>query len=253
MAGHSKWANIKRRKGAVDAARGKIFTRLTREIQVAARSNPDPDANFALRLAIDRARAENMPRDTIDRAVKRGSGQDKDASAVEQIVYEGYGPQGVALLIECLTDNRNRTIAAIRRVFNRAGCALAEPNAVAWQFKRQGLIVIRRQELPEAMTAEDVFMLALEAGAEDIQDEEESLEIYTEGAELAQVAQELQQSGAPFASVEMIMHPQNRMELPTAEALGVLRMVENLEDLDDVNRVFHNLALQDEALAQLAA
>lgn len=235
----------------MDAARGKIFTRLTREIQVAARGNPDPESNFTLRLAVDRARAENMPRDTIERAIKRGSGQDRSVQAVEQVVYEGYGPHGVALLIECLTDNRNRTIALVRRVFNRANCALAEPNAVAWQFERKGLILI---EMPAAgIDAEALFMMALEAGADDIQDEEDTCEIYTEGTELAQVSRELRKAGLPCASVALIMHPRNPVSLPTRDALDVLRMVEALEELDDVNRVFHNLEMQTDALAALAA
>ncbi len=251
MAGHSKWANIKRRKGAVDAARGKIFTRLTREIQVAARTGPDPDANFTLRLAIERARAENMPRDTIDRAIRRGSGQDKNAANFEEILYEGYGPHGVALLIECLSDNRNRTIAEIRRVFNRANCTLAEPNAVAWQFERKGMIVI---DLTTATTdAEEVFLLALEAGADDIQDETEVLEVYTVGTDLARVSQSLVESGVGYASMELIMHPRNMMSLDTGEALTVLRMIEALEELDDVRRVFHNLELRDEVLEAMVA
>lgn len=253
MAGHSKWANIKRRKGAVDAARGKIFTRLTREIQVAARTGADPDANFTLRLAIDRARAENMPRDTIERAIKRGSGRGKDATDFEEILYEGYGPHGVALLIECLSDNRNRTIAEIRRVFNRANCALAEPNAVAWQFERKGLIVIEMAGLDANVvsSSEDVFMLALEAGAEDIEDEDETVEIYTDGSELAQVSQSLRASGLTYSTLELIRHPKNMLDLDARKSLDVLRMVQALEDLDDVKRVYHNLILQDEALAQL--
>ncbi len=255
MAGHSKWANIKRRKGAVDAARGKIFTRLTREIQVAARNSPDPEANFTLRLAIERARAENMPRDTIDRAIKRGSGQDKNANSFEEILYEGYGPHGVALLIECLSDNRNRTIAEIRRVFNRAHCTLAEPNAVAWQFERKGLIVI---DLASATTdtaelTEEVFMLALEAGADDIQDETEALEIYTAGTDLARVSRSLIESGLEYTSMELIMHPQNLLVLEKDASLDVLRLIETLEELDDVRRVFHNMELRDDVLEAMVA
>lgn len=254
MAGHSKWANIKRRKGAVDAARGKIFTRLTREIQVAARHHPDPDANFTLRLAVDRARAENMPRDTIERAIKRGSGQDKDAATFEEVTYEGYAPHGVALIIECLTDNRNRTIAEIRRAFNRANCNLAEPNAVAWQFTRKGLILLdaTQQDPGRVESAEDLFLLALDAGAEDIQEDGDTLEIYTLDTDLYQVSVALKEAGLTYASVELIMHPQNPIELSSPEALMALRMMETLEDLDDVKQVFHNLSLQDEVLAALA-
>ncbi len=254
MAGHSKWANIKRRKGAVDTARGKIFTRLTREIQVAARHNPDPNSNFTLRLAVDRARAENMPRDNIERAIKRGSGQDKDAAAVEEITYEGYAAHGVALIIECLSDNRNRTIAEIRRIFNRANCALAEPNAVAWQFERKGLILLETsvQDQDIAESAEEIFLLALDAGAEDIQEDGETLEIYTLDADLFQVSVALKEAGLVYTSMELVMHPQNLIDLTAQQALMVLRMVETLEDLDDVKQVFHNLSLQDEVLAELA-
>ena len=255
MAGHSKWANIKRRKGAVDAARGKIFTRLTREIQVAARHNPDPDANFTLRLAVERARAENMPRDTIERAIRRGSGQDKDAAAFEEVTYEGYAPHGVALIIECLTDNRNRTIAEIRRAFNRAHCSLAEPNAVAWQFTRKGLILLdmTAQSQEVAASFEDLFLLVLDAGAEDIQEDGNSLEIYTLDTDLYQVSVALKTAGLTCSSMELIMHPDNVIELSSQEALAVLRVVETLEELDDVKQVFHNLHLQDEVLAELAA
>lgn len=253
MAGHSKWANIKRRKGAVDAARGKIFTRLTREIQVAARHNPDPDANFTLRLAVERARAENMPRNTIERAIKRGSGQDKDATAFEEVTYEGYAPHGVALILECLTDNRNRTIAEIRRIFNRANCHLAEPNAVAWQFTRKGLILLdaTAQDPTQAGSFEDLFLMALDAGAEDIREDGDMLEIYTLDTDLHPVSAALQAAGLTYSSRELIMHPENPITLSSQEALAALRMVETLEELDDVKQVFHNLSLQDEVLARL--
>ena len=253
MAGHSKWANIKRRKGVVDAARGKIFTRLTREIQVAARHNPDPDSNFALRLAVDRARAENMPRDTIERAIKRGSGQDKDAAAVEEVTYEGYALHGIALIIECLTDNRNRTIAEIRRVFNRSNCALAEPNAVAWQFTRRGLILMDTEAQDPERSAEDLYLQALDAGAEDIEEDNDFLEIYTLDTDLYQVSVALGEAGLTFTSMELIMHPQNLIDLSSHEGLSVLRMVETLEELDDVKKVYHNLNLMDEVLAELVA
>ena len=252
MAGHSKWANIKRRKGAVDAARGKIFTRLTREIQVAARAGDDPDANFTLRLAVERARAENMPRDTIDRAIRRGAGKDKDAAQYEEVTYEGYGPHGVALLIECLSDNRNRTIAEVRRVFNRANSALAEPNAVAWQFTRRGLILVEADAGEAELDGEDVFMEALEAGAEDIEEDDGTFEIYTEGTALAQTADSRRQAGLPVRSVELIMHPNQTIDLAPGDAKTVLRMVEALEDLDDVKQVFHNLTLNPEVLVEMA-
>ena len=255
MSGHSKWSTIKRKKGANDAARGKIFTRLAREIQIAARSGADPNSNFTLRLAIERARADNMPKDNIERAIRRGAGLDKDAAIIEEVVYEGYAPHGIALLLECLTDNRNRTIADIRRLLNRANGSLGEPGSVAWQFTSKGYFLfnlvddegVRREVDPD-----EVFMTALEAGAEDVETSEDAVEIYTERNDFAQVTQALEEAGFHADEARLTMQPNSELELDADQAISVLNLVEGLEELDDVNNVYHNLELTDEMVAQFA-
>jgi YebC/PmpR family DNA-binding regulatory protein len=256
MSGHSKWSTIKRKKGANDAARGKVFTKLAREIQVAAREGgADPEANMRLRLTVDKARGENMPKDNIERAIRRGAGLDKDADVIEEISYEGYGPHGVAILVECLTDNRNRTISEVRRCFTRAGGSLGEPNSVAWQFTARGYIAFNLQDengtrLP--LDPDEIFMAALEAGAEDVVVGEESLEIYTERTDLARVTQTLEQMGYTPDESELIMQPNVTLGLDSTEGLSVLNLVEALEELDDVTKVYHNLEITDEMIAQMA-
>ena len=255
MSGHSKWSTIKRKKGANDAARGKVFTKLAREIQIAARGGADPDANFALRLAIDKARAENMPKDNIERAVARGAGLDKDGVEIEEISYEGYAPHGVALLIECLTDNRNRTIAEVRRVLTRSNGNLGEPGSVAWQFTSMGYIVYNLVDddgVDLGLDPEEIFMAALDAGADDVLISDDVVEVYTERNDFAQVNQALTDAGYKPDSAELIMRANTPMELATSEATSVMSVVENLEDLDDVGRVFHNLELTDAVVAELA-
>ena len=217
MSGHSKWSTIKRKKGANDNARGKIFTKLARELQVAAREGgPDGDANVRLRLAIDKARSENMPKDRIDAAIRRGAGLDKDAADIEEILYEGYAPHGVAILLECLTDNRNRTIAEIRRCFTRASGNLSEPGSVAWQFTSKGYVAIHLQDgagNPSGLDAEEIFMEALEAGAEDVEVSDDAVEIFTERTELAQVDKSLRESGIQPDTSELIMQPNQTLSL----------------------------------------
>jgi YebC/PmpR family DNA-binding regulatory protein len=256
MSGHSKWSTIKRKKGANDAARGKIFTKLAREIQIAAREgSPDIESNMRLRLAVDNARAENMPKDNIERAIRRGAGLDKDAEEIEEIWYEGYGPNGVALLIECLSDNRNRTISEVRRCFSRAGGSLGEPNSVAWQFTARGYIAFNRQDEdgnPIEVDPDEIFMAALEAGAEDVVVSDEVIEIYTERTALAQVAQNLRDQGYNPDESQLYMQPNVQIELDAEAGLAVLNLVESLEDLDDVTKVHHNLEITDEMVAQLA-
>lgn len=256
MSGHSKWSTIKRKKGAVDAARGKLFTKLAREIQIAARGGHDPDTNFALRLAVDKARGENMPKDNIERAIRRGAGLDKDgADEIEEITYEGYGPNGVAILVECLTDNRNRTIAEVRRAFTRANGSLGEPGSVAWQFTSKGYISFNSEDdegNQRELDPEEIFMAALEAGAEDVITSEDGVEVFTERTDFAQVSQALDESGYKADEAELVMKPNTPMELSTDEALQVMNLVDNLEELDDVNRVFHNLELTDALVAQFA-
>lgn len=255
MSGHSKWSTIKRKKGAADAARGKVFTRLAREIQIAARNGTDINSNFQLRLAVDRARAENMPKENIERSIRRGAGLEKDAAEIETIVYEGYGPHGIAMLVDCLTDNRNRTISDLRRVFTRAGGGLGEPGSVAWQFTEKGYLVVNRVNEDGEATGVDpdaVFMVALEAGADDVEISDEAVEVYTDRANFAQVSQALDAAGIKTDQAELIMRPNTTLELGTDEAQAVLGLIDALEELDDVNKVYHNLELTEEMVAQFA-
>lgn len=256
MSGHSKWSTIKRKKGANDAARGKVFTKLAREIQIAAREGgPDSEANVRLRLVIDKARAENMPKDNIERSIRRGAGLDKDAEEIDQIVYEGYGPHGVAVLVDCLTDNRNRTISEVRRCFTRANGSLGEPNSVAWQFTARGYIAFNRQDGDGKATGidpEEIFMMALDAGAEDVVVSDDVVEVYTERTALIQVTQSLEAAGFQPNESELIMQPNVPLELDAEAGIAVLNLVEALEELDDVTEVYHNLEITDEMMAQLA-
>ncbi|MEZ4732044.1 MAG: YebC/PmpR family DNA-binding transcriptional regulator [Caldilineaceae bacterium] len=255
MSGHSKWATIKRKKGAVDAARGKVFTKLAREIQVAARMGADINTNFTLRLAVDKAKAENMPKDNIERAIRRGAGLDKDAVEIEEVVYEGYGPHGIAILVDCLTDNRNRTISDLRYLFNRANGSLGEPGSVAWQFTEKGYILFNRVDEDGEATAldpDEIFMIALEGGATDVQVSDDAVEVYTERADLGQVTQMLQDNHFTPNQSELIMEPNTTLELGPEEATAVLTLIEGLEELDDVNKVSHNLELTEAVVAQFA-
>jgi YebC/PmpR family DNA-binding regulatory protein len=255
MSGHSKWSTIKRKKGANDAARGKVFTRLAREIQVAARAGADPSTNMTLRLAVERARAENMPKDNIDRAIRRGAGLEKDAAEIEEVSYEGYGPNGIALIVQCLTDNRNRTISDVRRAFTRANGSLGEPGSVAWQFTESGYLAFNLTDdegEPKSIDPEELFLAALEAGAIDVQTSEDVVEIYTERNELAQVAQALGEAGYEADEFKLILNPNTLLGLEVDQAQAVLNLIEALEELDDVSNVYHNLELTDEMVAQFA-
>src|SRR4051812_37119207 len=255
MSGHSKWSTIKRKKGAVDAARGKVFTRLAREIQIAARSGADPNSNFTLRLAIDRARTENMPKDNIDRAIRRGAGLEKDAAEIEEISYEGYGPHGIAIIVQCLTDNRNRTISDLRRAFNRAGGSLGEPNSVAWQFTENGYLsyaLVDEDGDSKKIDNDELFMAALDAGAVDVQISDDVAEGFTERNELAQVAQTLNDQGFIADESYLMLKPNTTIALDADQAMAVLNLIEALEELDDVSDVYHNLELTDEMVAQFA-
>lgn len=256
MSGHSKWSTIKRKKGANDAARGRVFTKLAREIQIAARGGADPESNFALRLAVDKARSENMPKDNIERAIRRGAGLEKDdANEIEEISYEGYGPHGIAVLAQALTDNRNRTISDVRRVFTRGNGSVGEPGSVAWQFTSMGYIVFNLvDDDGEALgiDSEELLMAALECGVEDVVASNDVAEIYTERSDLAQVTQALKDAGYTPSSAELVMRPNTTMELPPADATSVMNLIDALEELDDVAQVYHNLELTDEVIAQLA-
>lgn len=244
MSGHSKWSTIKRKKSAEDAKRGKLFTRLARDITLAARNGGDPNANPALRLAIEKAKAANMPKENIERAIKRGTGE-LEGGAPEEVMYEGYAPHGVALLIKCLTDNRNRTLAEIRRVLNRGGGNLAEAGAVTWMFESKGLITIERG----GRDPDDLFMMAVDAGAEDVDVSSEIVEVYTEPADLRIVADALQKRGIKVEEAELSMVPKTLVSLDEKETLQVLHLIEQLEELEDVQQIYSNLDVPEEILA----
>lgn len=254
MSGHSKWATIKRKKGAADAARGKVFTKVAREIQVAARNGADPEMNFALRLAVDKAKAVNMPKDNIERAIRRGAGLEKDGAVFEEIMYEGYGPHGVAMLVECITDNRTRTVAELRRVFSRGNGSLGEPGSVVWQFTQQGYLRFNRFEDDEArdLDPDALFMVALEAGAEDVVISDDAVEVYTDRNNFAAVSQALSDEGYTPDESSLVMNPNTPLELDVAAATAVLNLVEALDELDDTTQVSHNMEMSEELVAQFA-
>jgi YebC/PmpR family DNA-binding regulatory protein len=248
MSGHSKWSQIKRQKGANDVKRGAIFTKMGREIATAARAGGgDPDGNFRLRLAIEKARAANMPADPIKRAIERATGGG-DAEQYEEIAYEGYGPGGVAVLVEAQTDNRNRTAAEVRSVFTKSGGQLAGSGAVAWQFEPRGFITVPRA----GVDADEVALLAIDAGAEDVDTDSDPLEIYTSLTDLERVRHELEAAGVAIESAESAMIAKQTVELEPAKARQALRLVELLEDLDDVQRVTANFDIPEEVFAEVA-
>ena len=248
MSGHSKWSTIKRKKGAADAKRGAIFTRLAREIVIAAREGGgDPESNFRLRLAVDKARAENMPKDNIERAIRRGSGEDKDAAAFEQITYEGYAPHGVAVMVEAVTDNRNRTVSDLRHAFTKAGGNMAEPGAVGWQFDR-----IAYFSFPSSMLHFDkAFELGIEAGANDVVEEDGYIEITGPVESFKEIATLLHKAKVQPEEAGLRMSPKQEVELKSDDTLQVLRAIETIEDLDDVQNVYYNLKVSEEALTAL--
>lgn len=248
MSGHSKWSTIKRAKGAADAKRGQLFTKLAREITVAARTGlPDPDANARLRIAIQKARAENMPKDNIERAIARAGGADGGAQ-YDEISYEGYGPGGIALYIEAMTDNRNRTVGEVRAAMTRANGSLGETGSVGWMFDQTGLITIP----VGGHDSDELQMAAIEAGAADVSVEGDVLEIYTDPAELHAVNQILTDMGYETSSVELIMKAKTLMTPDADTAVKVIRLIEKLEDLDDVQTVYSNLDITDEVMAQVS-
>jgi len=251
MSGHSKWSTIKRQKGANDAKRGALFTKVSREISVAARQGgADLDSNYRLRLAVEKARRPpiNMPADNIKRAIERATGSG-DAEQFEEIVYEGYGPGGVAILVEAQTDNRNRTAADVRSIFTKAGGQLAGSGAVAWQFEPRGLIAVPRT----GVDADEVALAAIDAGAADVDtDDAETIEIYTEPADLESVRRALESAGVAVDSAESTMVAKQTVELDAAKARQALRLVELLEDLDDVSRVTANFDIPEEIFAEVA-
>jgi YebC/PmpR family DNA-binding regulatory protein len=250
MSGHSKWSTIKRKKGAADAKRGAIFTRLAREIAVAAREGGgDPDVNFRLRLAVDKARAENMPKDNIERAIRRGTGEDKDSAAYEEIMYEGYGPKGVAFMIETVTDNRNRSVSEIRHALTRSGGNMGEVGSVAWQFERMAYFAIPSDDLDY----DKAFELAIEAGADDVAEEDGMIEITGPVDTFKTIADLLHKAKVNPEEAELRMFPKQEMELAVNETLQVMRVIEDLEEMDDVQNVYSNLKMSEDALAALEA
>jgi YebC/PmpR family DNA-binding regulatory protein len=248
MSGHSKWSTIKRQKGANDAKRGAVFTKMAREISVAARAGGgDPDANYRLRLAIDKARSVNMPADNIKRAIERAAGSG-EGEQYEEIVYEGYGPGGVAILVEAQTDNRNRTAAEVRSVFTKAGGQLAGSGAVAWQFEPRGVISVEQN----GQDADEVGLAAIDAGATDVDTSDGEIEVYTDPGDLEQVRKALEQAGIAIDSAEHSMVAKQTVALDSQKARQALRLVEMLEDLDDVSRVSANFDIPEDVFAEVA-
>jgi YebC/PmpR family DNA-binding regulatory protein len=246
MSGHSKWSTIKRQKGVTDAKRGAVFTKVAREISVAARQGGgDPDANYRLRLAIEKARSVNMPADNIKRSIDKAVGGG-EGEQYEEIVYEGYGPGGVAVLVEAATDNRNRTAAEVRSMFAKAGGQLAGSGAVAWQFEPRGLITVSTGD------PDGVALAAIDAGAEDVDTTTEPLEIYTAPGDLQAVRHALEAAGVAVESAESAMIAKQTVELDAARARQALRLVELLEDLEDVQRVTANFDIPEELFAEVA-
>src|SRR3977135_1439733 len=249
MSGHSKWATIKHQKGAKDKARGKLFAKLIRQVEVAARQGgPDPEANPTLRTMFQKARDTSVPMDTIDRAIKRGSGE-LEGVIYEQITYEGYGPGGIAVLVEVLTDNRNRTGADIRSIFSRGGGSIAEPGAVAWQFDRKGQVLVDRK------VDEDALMLvALDAGADDLADDGELWRVTCPPTELHNVRTAIEEAGMTVDSSDLTMLPQNTIPLTDTEgAKKVLRLRDGLDEHDDVQNVHANFDIPDDVLESVEA
>ena len=249
MSGHSKWSTIKRQKGVTDAKRGALFTKVAREISVAARQGGgDPDANYRLRLAIEKARSVNMPSDNIKRTIDKATGGG-EGEQFEEIVYEGYGPGGVAVLVEAQTDNRNRTAGEIRSIFTKAGGQLAGSGAVAWQFEPRGLIIVPRA----GIDPDEVALAAIDAGATDVDtDDEDAVEIYTDPAQLEPVRRGLEAAGIPIDSAESTMVARQTVGLDSSRARQALRLVELLEELDDVQRVTANFDIPEDVFAEVA-
>ena len=244
MSGHSKWSTIKRQKGANDAKRGAIFTKLSREIiQAAKQGGGDPGMNFKLRLAIQRAKAQNMPNDNIDRAIAKGTGGG-EGEQLDEIQYEGYGPGGTAIIVATLTDNRNRTVAEIRHRFSRGGGNLGENGSVAWQFEAKGLITIP----VNGKDPDDLALIAIDAGAEDVDVQDEQVEVKTDPSSLEPVRKALESNGLEIENADFALVPKMTVELEEKAAHQVLRLIEALEDLEDVQRVYSNAEFSDEAI-----
>jgi len=248
MSGHSHWATIRRKKGAADAKRGQVFTRLAREIVIAAREGGgDPSSNVRLQYAIEHARASNMPKEGIERAIHRGTGEDKEANVFEEINYEGYGPNGIAMVISCVTDNRNRAVAEIRHALTHNGGSMAEAGAVGWQFNRAAYFSFPT----EGQDQNKVFELAVEAGADDVIFDENIIEIIGPVESFKSISDSLSSAGIKPEEAGLKLIPKNEIELEPDATVQVMRTIETLEELDDVQEVFSNLTITDEAIARL--
>ncbi|MGH3457917.1 YebC/PmpR family DNA-binding transcriptional regulator [Aeromicrobium sp.] len=251
MSGHSKWATTKHKKAAIDAKRGKMFAKLVKNVEVAARTGgPDPAGNPTLYDAIQKAKKSSVPNDNIDRAVKRGGGFDGGGVDYATIMYEGYAPGGVALLVECLTDNRNRAAMEVRTAMTRAGGTMAEPGSVSYLFTRKGVIIVPAEHDGGKATEDDVLLAVLDAGAEDVNDLGEAFEVVCEPTDLVQVRTALQAAGLDYDSAEASFVPSVSVEVDVSAATKILRLLDALEDLDDVQNVFSNLDASDEVMAE---
>jgi len=248
MGGHSHWSQVKRQKGATDAKRGQIFTKLGREIMIAAREAcGDPEMNPRLRLALVKGRENNMPADTVERAIKRGTGQLEGGQLID-VTFEGYGPGGVAILVDVLADNRNRAVASLRTTFSRGGGSLGESGCVAWQFESKGLILIEASD----RDPEEIALMAIDAGAEDVEIEDKRVEVHTAPGDLERVRRTLEEMEVPVASAELSMIPKSTISLDDKQAGQVLKLLDTLEELDDVQRVYSNADFPDEVLVEYA-
>src|SRR4051794_6548271 len=248
MSGHSKWAQIKHRKAATDARRGQLFTKLARTITVAAREGGgDPEANFTLAAAVQKARDYSMPKENIQRAIDRGTGAGGGADAIERVIYEGYGPGGAAILVEALTDNRNRTSADMRHIFDKHGGSLGEPGSVAWVFEKRGVVLVDADRY-----SEDDLIPAIDAGAQDVSKEGDSLKVVSAAEDLAAVRDALEEAGVEIESAELTMEPKNVVEVTGSDAAPVMRLMDALDDHDDVEAVHANFDIPAEVLEEIA-
>jgi YebC/PmpR family DNA-binding regulatory protein len=244
MSGHSKWAQIKRKKGVTDTKRGQLFTRLARDITIAVREGGggDPENNFQLRLAMDKARTSNMPKDNIERAIKRGTGESAEGGQLEEVVYEGYGPGGAAILVQVVTDNRNRAASDVRRVFTRSGGNLAATGAVAWMFERKGVVTVEAN----GGNPEDIELELIDLGADDVLVEGNLVEAYVDPHELRRMREEMQKRKIPIENAEIMMNPKTRAAIDPEHGIQTMKLIEQLEELDDVQKVTTNLDISDE-------
>lgn len=250
MSGHSKWDNIKHKKQKQDKKKGKLFAKLVKEITLAAREDPDPETNYNLANAIEQAKEANMPKETIQRAIKRATGEIEGLS-YEEITYEGYGPGGVAVMVRVVTDNRNRAASQIRRIFEKHGGNLGEEGCVSWIFERKGIVVIEAAEV-EKFDQDEILIPVIELGAEDIQDSEDGIEIYCSANSLMNIKKVLEKKGAKIERAEVTMIPKNTVSLEGKDAKKVLELIDELEDSDDVQQIFSNYEVPDQILEAVA-